>query len=880
MRSVLQLIALVLVRSNAGPAAVVQLGENSELHICSDEIVRVTHRPTTAAVKKTSYIAKSDWPKVPFTQSRRGDTVTLETAKLLVQGSVSTGRVTFMDKLTRKVVLQEKSHRFTAVKDMGMDTYQVEQVWAETSADEALYGGGSYQNGLINFKNAPVQMIQFNTEAIVPFFVSSEGYGLLWDNYAWTFLNPPEDAVLPSTSGSISGSLKFTPQVDGDHFFYLGPSFPKESENPTFGGKDDNVTVTITDAIGHAQTALSWPKLSNVPSSLTGRVQGLKGGREYTISYTFGKTVEGRGLYVQGPEYKRTALKSAVGELVDYYFVLSGTADRAIKGYREITGAAPLYGKWTYGFWQCREHYATQSELLEAARLLREYKIPVDAIVQDWQYWGKLGWGPHWDHDVYPDPTTMVSELKSMDIHLMVSVWSKFDKKTSFYKQMEDGGFMLGGSYYDAWNPKARELFYNFSRDAHFAIGVDSLWLDATEPEGFPNINQRSFGGTGNQLMNSYSLWTTEAIADGLRRDYPKAQGARVFSLTRSSFAGQQRTGAALWSGDITGSWESLRRQIAASINYQLSGIPYWSQDIGGFFRPGDQYTSPDYHDLLTRWFQFGVFTPIFRVHGAGTHTELWHFGNDTMHHINTSAVSLRYRLLPYIYSGFARVETAGYTMQRGLAFDFPRDVAARSISDEFMFGDAFLITAVHTPSTTSAAGNLDRSTTRQAYFPEGSWVHFHTGRPVQGNAMHSVSFGIAEAPAFVKAGSIVLLGPLMQNTLGKTDPTEVRVYRGADASFELFEDDGISRDYQDGKHSTIGFSWDDAKSELTIGKRVGSFAGMLQQRTFNIVFVREGHGVGVEAVSPDRVAAYSGESLVVSAGQTSEALTLTMMVV
>eukprot|EP00928_Gymnodinium_smaydae_P034702 TRINITY_DN24534_c0_g1_i6.p1 TRINITY_DN24534_c0_g1~~TRINITY_DN24534_c0_g1_i6.p1 ORF type:complete len:458 (-),score=42.48 TRINITY_DN24534_c0_g1_i6:74-1447(-) len=444
----------------------------------------------------------------------------------------------------------------------------------------------------------------------------------------------------------------------------------------------------------------------------------------------------------------------------------------------------------------------------------------------------------------------MVRELHDLNIRLMVSVWSQFDKTTDFWKQMNGHGWILGDSeYYDAFNPSARDLYYNFSNASMFSIGVDSLWQDATEPEQFPNVNVPTYLGSGNAYLNAYSLETTRAISDGLRRDYPHAQGSRVFTLTRSSFAAQQATGAALWTGDTSGTWDSLRRQIASSINYQLSGIPYWAQDIGGFFRPKDQYTSPDYHELLTRWFQFGVFTPIFRVHGAGTRTELWNFGTQTMSTINASAISLRYRLLPYTYSGFARVDQEGYTMQRGLSMDFPKDRRVYNIADEFMYGDAFLIAPIHQPGTS-----------RSVYLPSGSWTHFHTGQTYQGGDVNA-SFALDEAPCFVHAGAIVPLGPYLQHTGERpADPLEIRVYPGADARFTLFEDDGLSKAYERGEASRIAFSWDEQNHVLTIGDRQGSFAGMLHRRTFHVVFASGGHGVGVAPAEPDAVVNYDGK--------------------
>lgn len=853
------LAGALAVTAAAGSASVVPLGALSELHVCSEGIFRVVHRPTADPLTKVSLIVADDWAPVEFSThiAASGD-VHVETARIVAVYSAEDGTVSFTDKSSGELVLREAGHSLTAIQDLGLGTFQVEQSWA-VSADEGLYGGGEYQTGFLNFRNAPIQMIQYNTQAIVPFFWSTAGYGLLWDNYAWSFLNPPESALVPLSTTPSQGSVSFSPVADGDHFFYLGRPAPKQGETPLWNGGDNpDAFVRLADPSGRTIVVQDWQKAANFPQSMTGVARGLKKGVVYRVDY--GWPMSNFGLYVQGPEYGKTKLWSAVGDAVDYYFVAAKSGDEAVAGYRTLTGAAPLYAKWVFGFWQCREHYATQAEVLEAAHGFRNRSIPVDAIVQDWHYWGNLGWGPQWDKTIYPDPAAMVSELHAMEMRLMVSVWAKFDEETSFYQEMSRKGWLLGGSnWYDAWNPSARDLYYNYSKAAHFSIGVDALWLDATEPENFPNSNTHTYAGTGNYLMNSYSLVTTQAIADGLRRDYPEAQGARVFSLTRSSFAGQQRTGAALWSGDTSSSWDVLRRQIVASINYQMSGIPYWSEDIGGFFRPSDQYTSSTYHDLLIRWFQFGAFTPLFRVHGAGSHTEIWNFGDDTATKINTSAISLRYRLLPYIYSGFARVELGSYTMQRGLAMDF-KDAAVRSIDDQFMWGDAFMVTPIYTP-----VGTGSDSSTRRAYFPSGSsWVNFHTGQP-QCAGEAQVTFKQSEAPVFVRSGNIVVMGPMMQHSRERrADPLEVRIYAGGDARFTLFEDDDLSRRYQRGERSFIEFSWNDASHKLTVGTRDGSFEGMLAERTFNVVLVRPGHGVGVEPSSVDVVVKYSGAAIVV----------------
>jgi len=333
-----------------------------------------------------------------------------------------------------------------------------------------------------------------------------------------------------------------------------------------------------------------------------------------------------------------------------------------------------------------------------------------------------------------------------------------------------------------------------------------------------------------------------------------------VFSLTRSSFAGQQTTGATLWSGDISGTWDSLRRQVAASINYAMSGMPYWSEDIGGFFRPSDQYTSEDYHSLLIRWFQFGVFTPIYRVHGGGSNTEIWNYGPQVERVVNATH-NLRYRLLPYTYSGFARVYSEGYTMQRAVGMVWPQDLSARSIADQFMWGDAFMVA----PIVSQAA---DNATAREVYLPAAGapWTCFWMGIAIDLRTERiRAAAPIEHSPLFVRAGSIVPMGPYLQHTGEKTaDPLEVRVYGGADGTFELYEDDGMSP--QPCASSSITFQYTHVDGKMTISARKGSFDGMLEQRTINLVLVGKSHGAGLEPeASPDKVVAYDGSAVTVA---------------
>lgn len=668
--------------------------------------------------------------------------------------------------------------------------------------------------------------------------------------------------LLAGAPASPNGVAKFTAAADGVHHFYM------DACPGGFGcgsGKTARLWIDGDDGGG---SIFDWEQLTNMPNSITGRATLTKG-KTYTLKYVAkGFKSATPPVLVQPPTYGKTTLRSNLGDLVDYYFTYGGAAgaagamDGAIAGYRAVTGAAPKYPLWAYGFWQCREHYATQSELLAAAHGFRNRSIPVDNIVQDWHYWGNLGWGPQWDPAFYPDPAAMVKELDGLHMKLMVSVWSKYDQKTSFFKDMTAKGQMLNGTvYYDAWNAEAREQFYQYSKKAHFDIGVACLWLDATEPEGFPNVDHNTALGSGNALMNSYSLETTRAISDGLTRDFTAAQGARPFALTRSAFAGQQGSGAALWSGDISGKWDSLRRQVAASLNYALSGMPYWSEDIGGFFRPSDQYTSADYHGLLCRWFQFGAFTPLYRVHGGGSHTEMWNYGDEVMGILNNTN-NLRYRFLPYTYSGFHRVEAEGYTMQRHLVLDFGTEHA--NAADAFMWGDAVLVAPIVTQADNLAGSRDVALPLLGSSGGAARWYDFWSGETTAGTVRAAAP--IEQSPLFVRPGSVLPLGPLRQwSGDSPGGPLEVRVYAGADGDFTLYEDDGASRDYQSGGSSTIAFAWDNAARTLTIGARQGTFAGMVASRTFTVVAVAEGRGTGLATeAEPDATITYTGAATTV----------------
>eukprot|EP01063_Lacrimia_lanifica_P028086 TRINITY_DN4040_c0_g1_i1.p1 TRINITY_DN4040_c0_g1~~TRINITY_DN4040_c0_g1_i1.p1 ORF type:complete len:863 (+),score=249.28 TRINITY_DN4040_c0_g1_i1:49-2637(+) len=850
--------ASVLCSAVSADHGVYSINDGTLVAVCGEGVVRVVHAPpgttaAAAAAAKRSLVVNGCSPTADVTVTSNATTVTIRTAEMAVAGEKATGRLDFFSADGALVWSEEGPAAFTPTQDMGEPALSVAQSWTvPPNVTQGWYGGGQYQNGFVDYTNAPVQMAQFNTEAVVPFFLSTSGFGVYWDNAAWSELNPASEAVALSPTGSGA----FKPSGAGRYCFAV-TACPGRS----FGCGNVDLNLTLTPAGGSAprQSVLEWINLANSPAAHAACVDLTTPSElvaDYAVLLTASVGQRAVQLHVRRPEQAAvTTLRSDLGDLVDYFVTMGQgrSFDEAVAGYRRLTGAAPLYPRWVYGFWQCKEHYHTQAELLDAVHKFRALDIPIDAVVQDWLYWGSLGWGPHWDPAVYPDPARMVQDLHDRNVHFMVSVWSKFDAKTTFYKQMDAKGWLLQ-DYYDAWNPAARELFYKFSKDAHFDIGVDALWLDATEPEFYPHKDKRCAAGSANRVFNSFSLETTTAIADGLRRDFPDAQGARVFSLTRSSYAGQQRTGAALWSGDISGTWEALRRQIAASQNFQMSGMPYWSEDIGGFFRPSDQYASPDYAALLTRWFQFGAFTPIFRVHGGSSNTELWNYAPAVMHNINATALALRYRMLPYNYAGFVRTEGAGYTMQRHLAFDFREDPVVRRIADQFMWGPAFLVAPVHTPSPH-----------RAVYFPSapGGWYDFfNTSRIIQGGWGARTS-AITDFPLYVRAGSVVPLGPsVMYHNQRPDAPLEIRVYPGANGAYSLFEDDGVSRAYQAGRAATIAFSWDDAAQTLHVAARVGSFPGMLAERVFNVVLCGGGAGSGISPSHITTALTYTGAAV------------------
>ena len=800
------------------------------VEFCGRSVVHVVVSPTpeipTARIPIVSKPCKAE--NLQFASDN--NQIKILTATLGVRVDKATGALTFVSKDGNPVLGEPEAggKAFNVPSVFESKAWQVQQTFRSPS-DEALYGLGQHQEGIFDLRSVPIRLHQANTNISIPFLLSSKGYGILWNNPSLTDFNPADQSIAidPNT-----GKGKIVTTAPGTYGFVLS---------------SDNKDQLMLD-VGERHVI----DINNVwtPSSASGTVR-LEGNKEYEVSARGGPA--GVQLAMRPPQ-ETTTFRSEVGQAIDYYFFYGPQLNQVISEYRQLTGEAPLFPKWAYGYWQCRERYHSQQEILDTAAEFRKRKIPVDALVQDWQYWGKYGWNAmKFDEDHYQQPKQMMSQLHADDLHLMISIWSKFGEDTDVYKRMSAKSFLVPSTpWTDFFNPAAQAAFWSELKSGIFGDGIDAWWMDASEPEFDALHGKQTFLGSGDAVRNAYPLYVTKAIYEGQRSTTDQK---RVAILTRSAFAGQQRNAAASWSGDISSNWITLRRQIPAGLSFSMSGIPYWTTDIGGFFRPEDQYTSDKYHELLIRWFEYGTFCPIFRVHGYKSNAELWNYGPE-VEKILTQYDELRYRLLPYIYSAAWGVTNRGETLMRALPLEFSADSGTRQISDQFMFGPTLLINPVTTE------GTLQRS----LYLPAGSdWFDFWTGKRSIGGQTITGEAPLDRIPILVKSGSIVPLGPLAESVSTKPDPIDLRIYAGADADFTLYEDEGDNYDYEHGVYSTIPLHWNDKREELSIGTRVGAFPGMLAHRVFRIMRVSDGHGVGMDLASkPDATIQYDGKAILI----------------
>jgi alpha-D-xyloside xylohydrolase len=543
----------------------------------------------------------------------------------------------------------------------------------------------------------------------------------------------------------------------------------------------------------------------------------------------------------------------ATNDAIDYYFMYGPEFDQIISTYRTITGPAPLWPKWAYGYWQCKNRYSYQSDILSVVDSFRSKNYPIDNIVQDWQYYpdGMNGSGT-FDHTRYPNPAGMIDSLHKKNCHFTISVWPSYAANTDNknWVFMNSRGYLLNtsdylGQTYDPFNDSAAFYYWKFIEDSLVTKGVDAFWPDATEPESYAGVgwpNCVTAQGPSAKVLNIFPLLHSKNLHDGFRR--ATAGKKRVCNLTRSYYAGAQRLGAAYWTGDVDIVLNTYLNQLPAGLNVCATGLPYFCTDVGGFLGETDP-------NILARWFQWGAFNPVFRIHGS-RNTELYLAPQKTVETILVKYSRLRYRLFPYVYACAWKVTNEGYTIMRGLPFDFRNDPAVRDRTDEFMFGPSFLVCPV---TSTSA-------TTRSVYLPAGSWYDFWTGSAVAGAQTVTAQTPLETMPLYIRAGAIVPMGPQATYATPTSDPIELRVYTGADGSFTLYEDEGDNYNYEQGSYATIPITWDNTNQVLTIGSTSGSFPGMLTSRKFDVVWVAQGHGTGVEVTAFDKEITYTGSQL------------------
>jgi alpha-D-xyloside xylohydrolase len=739
--------------------AVFSMGTGTlKIQVCSEAIIRVLYSPTASFPKRSDFVViKESWPAAKFSVQSNDEAVVLSTSLLKITVTRKDGAIAYSE-ANGSPLVQEASRKMTAEKVDGEDTYRAESFINIYGSHEALYGLGQHQAGVWNYRGESVDIAQDNSNIAVPLMLSSQGYGILWNN----------------TSRS------------------------------RFNNRFANY------------------------------------------------------LYIS----------SELADVIDYYFLYGPEFDKIIAGYRELTGQTPLFGKWAYGFWQCKNRYKSQDEILGVAKKYRDLHIPVDNIVQDWFWWNRKGEFAF--NKNYPDPKGMIDQLHNENFHLMISIWPFFEPGSANYNFMESKGWFVdkfkyakppyhtnGMAVYDATDPEARKYYWDQVNKGLFSIGADAWWMDTTEPETEGQeenilLNHKLFVGSGNRYVNAYPLLDTQAVYQGQRS---VSDQKRVFILSRSAFAGSQRNGVTAWSGDINSDWLSFRRQIPAGLNFALSGIPYWTTDIGGFVVASP--TDPAFRELFVRWFQYGTFNPILRVHGTRKpdENELWSYGPDAQN-ILVTFDRLRYRMLPYIYSLAWKTTNESYTPMRPLVMDFRGDERAENVGNQFMFGPAFLVNPVTEPSAFR----------RQVYLPKARWYDFWTGSTSEGGQIIEAIAPLDRLPVYVREGSIVPLGPDEEWSAEKAaDPIELRIYRGADGDFTLYEDENDTYNYEKDIYATIPLHWDDKAQILTIGDRKGQFPGMLESRTFRVVFVGDNHGVGVNAADEaDRTVEYSGKQITV----------------
>ena len=838
------------------------------------------------------------------------------------------------------------------------------QMKFDSPDDESFYGLGQHQSEEFNMKGKNEDLFQYNTKVSIPFVVSNKNYGLLWDSYSYCRFGNPNDYLQinhafklydrTGKAGHLTGTYvdrtgkKLVRDEDSIYYEYGTPAKSEIALKTDNGGiknfpKGFNLMGANVTYEGFIEPSIS--QLYQFILYYSGYVKVYIDGKEvvperwrtawnpnaykFSMDLQKDKRVQLRiewqpdggeaycGLRVAEPRNKREreqlSIWSEMAKDMDYYFIAGENLDQVISGYRTLTGKASLYPKWVLGFWQSRERYKTQDEIEGTLAEFRKRHIPIDNIVQDWNYWPEDQWGSHqFEASRYPNPQQMLDNVHQMHGRFMISVWPKFYVNTDNYKELDAKGWMyiqsptddihdwVGPGYtngfYDAYDAGARKMFWR-QMDEKLYSGlsttkgkwsmvngqystVDAWWMDASEPnvrDCTPMWYRKALSGptalgTSTEYFNAYSTVNADAIYNGQRSVWKgKANEPRVFLLTRSGFAGEQRFSTATWSGDIGTRWEDMRAQMTAGLNYSISGLPFWGMDQGGFCvenryvaaqqlfdRTGQENEDlKEWRELQTRWNQFGTFIPLFRSHGQWPLREIWNIAPDN-HPAYQSFVyydKLRYRLMPYLYSMAGWAHFKDYTLMRPLVMDFNGDKAVEDIGNQWMFGPALMACPV----------GYYKARNRSVYFPKQcGWYNLYTNEYIAGGQTLVVDAPYEQIPVFVREGAIIPFGPEMEWSDEKpAELINLYVYAGQDGSFQLYEDEGTNYNYEKGKYATIDITYDDAAKTVSFGARKGQFNGMLKNRQFNVVLISKDSAKSLNLDNPEgKLVNYSGKAI------------------
>ena len=916
------------------------------LQVVRENIIRVSATPDGAFADPASLVVLPQQGTTEFTVSQDNDTVTVATSYINASVATTTGEVWFTD-TDGNLLLREQidgGKHFTPIEAGGTRGYTIRQVF-ESPDDEAFYGLGQHQSDEFNYKGKSEELYQYNTKVSVPFVVSSKKYGLLLDSYSLCRFGSPDGykqlgeiftlydkqglegaltgvyaaadsatvAVLERREDSICfdhlvrhdlSKVEGLPDgfpMNGATITYEGMIEPSEGGEYNFKLYYAGYATVYID--GKKVVPTRWRTAWN-PNSYKFAVD-LQGGRRVPVRIEWQPDgdVSYCALQAMPPataeERGRQSWWSEMSKQLDYYFIAGDNLDEVISGYRTLTGKSPIMPKWAMGYWQSRERYITQDEVLATFKEFRERQIPIDNIVLDWMHWPEDGWGSHrFDPDRFPDPKAMVDSIHAMNGKLMISIWPKFYTTTEHFKQFDRNGWIYPLSvtdslrdwvepgytygFYDAYSADARRLFWKQIEECYYPLGIDAWWMDASEPN-IRDCTDMQYRkdlcgptalGSSTEYFNAYALMNAQGIYEGLRNADPDR---RVFQLTRSGFAGLQRYAAATWSGDIASRWEDLKAQISAGLNFSICGIPYWTMDIGGFCVENRYVEAQaewekthkantdmaEWRELNTRWFQFGAFCPLFRSHGQYPYREPWAIAQDdsTTYKSMVYYTQLRYRLMPYIYTLAGMTWHDDYTIMRPLIMDFTGDSAVADIGDQYMLGPSIMVSPVYEYGARS----------RKVYLPQcAGWYDFYTGNYIKPGQTIESPAPYERIPLYIKAGSIVPAGPAIQHTApaAGTDDNTIRlfVYEGADAHFDLYEDDGVSYDYERRHYSVIPITYSESSKTLTIGERKGSYEGMLRDRNFIVVPVGGSHPRPFDPDADGAVIKYTGREVTVKA--------------